>query len=449
MMVGRDAPEWDGAAAVGDTRGHPRALRLLYIAEAAPALRAAAARAAADAVRRETHDVQLYIAACELAHVAPDAAWIEATTAHVADEHAQLIAELRMYQNNMIAESVRMAHSDLGDHFVRTGRFADALLNYDKAREYSTTHEHMLEANMRAMYAAHCLRVPDAAAAYADKAALALHALPATALPGHNDAWRAVLASGGAVSGGAALGPRAAGASGAATASSSTGTDVHAQLDARIRAVRTLALWEICDAAAVLPAVDAGDGTGSADIVPPALLAWLAALGALSDPASTTRAQRLADDAAFKRLSESDAGPRELVHAFLAGDMRRTLALVSAHAPALALEPTLGARVPLVLESIAQRMLARYLSAYRRISVGRLARVFGWDDAHTRRELLTLALSGRLDVHIDWPAQAVALCESGADTPARVLADGCATAQLRDRLVLSLRMEAAGHIVGN
>lgn len=445
MMVGRDAPEWDGAAAgdahalaahVGDTRGHPRALCLLYIAEHAPALRDAAARAAADTARHETHNVQLYIAAAELAHVAPDAAWIEATTKHVADEHEQLMAELRMYQNNMIDESVRMAHSDLGDHFVRTGRFSDALLNYDKAREYSTTHEHMLEANMRAMYAAHCLRVPDAAAAYADKAALALHALPPTVLPGHNDAWRAVLASGSA-------GICARSGSGA-----TTDTDVRAQIDARIRAVRTLALWEICDASAVLPAVDAGDGTGSADIVPPALLAWLAALGALSDPAST-RAQRLADDAAFKHLSESDAGPRELVHAFLPGDMRRTLALVSAHAPALALNPTLGARVGHMLESITQRMLARYLSAYRRISVGRLARAFGWDDAHTRRELLTLALSGRLDVHIDWPAQTVALCESGADTVARVLADGRATAQLRDRLVLSLRMEAAGHIVSS
>ncbi|WFD34169.1 hypothetical protein MCUN1_001006 [Malassezia cuniculi] len=462
-MVGRDALMWDDASVatverfsleehVGDTRGHARVHRLLYVAERVPSLRTAAASAAADTAKSDTRDIEIYQAAIALADAEPDKSWIEATEKHVRQEAELLTAELRMYENNMITESVRMGHNDLGDHYVRSGRFSDALVHYDKMREFSMSHEHVLEANLRAMYTAFVLGIPDAALSYADKAACALSSIRPAATPGQNESWRTTLAAGSISI--APRGPTPGGASIDALFRGNPqpdGVDSRAQISSRIAAMRTLCRFAACDLTKALPEVDAGSELGFVDIVPPAALAWYAVLGVLSDPGTgkNGRCSKLSEDAMFKRLSESDAAPRDILHAFRAGDMRRTLLLLRQHIASIRLDPIIGGHVPQMLSSITQRMLARYLSAYRRVSVGRLATVFGWEEDMMRTQLLELALNGLVEIQIDWPAQTVTVSgTTERDAVDTILQHGRAAAQMRDRLIIALKMEAAGHVVG-
>lgn len=439
-------------AHIGDTRGHPRILRLLCVANSSPELCKAAASSAAETARSETLDVNTYSSAVALANQDADSQWIHDTEHKVHKERDQLNAELRMYQNNMITESVRMAHRDLGDHFVRCGEFNEALLHFDKVREFSSTPEHALEANLRAMYAAYCNRLWNAALAYADKASVSLRSVPQTVLPSHTEDWRAVLADGDQAPtrapplSGMSLDPLYRGDL------RSDGADAHASINSRIAAVRTLSMWARCNAMESLPEVDAGDDLGFADIVPPAMLAWYAVLGALSDPGkgASGRSRQLSEDSMFKRLSESDAGPRDVLSAFIATDMHKTLELLKQRYATLRLDPVIGARAPQMLECIVYRVLARYLSAYRCITIQRLAAVFGWSNEAMSAKLFELAMSGRLDVQIDWPRQQVTVCGARErDAVRTVLRQGEQATQVRNRLNFALKMEAAGHIVGN
>ena len=65
-------------------------------------------------------------------------------------------------------------------------------------------------------------------------------------------------------------------------------------------------------------------------------------------------------------------------------------------------------------------------------------------------KLVELAVSERLDVQIDWPQQIVTVCGARErDAVGTILRHGEEATQVRKRLVFSLKMEAAGHIVGN
>jgi hypothetical protein len=72
-------------------------------------------------------------------------AWAEETTERNAEERTKLEVELKTYTNNMIKESIRLAHRDFAIFYRATGNFEGALRHYTKSREFSTTPAHMLE----------------------------------------------------------------------------------------------------------------------------------------------------------------------------------------------------------------------------------------------------------------------------------------------------------------
>ena len=84
-----------------------------------------------------------------LADVLPDHSpyvrWAEETTAANQAERVKLEVELKTYTNNMIKESIRMAHRDLGAFYRTTGQYDLALRHYTKSREFCTTGAHVLE----------------------------------------------------------------------------------------------------------------------------------------------------------------------------------------------------------------------------------------------------------------------------------------------------------------
>lgn len=75
----------------------------------------------------------------------PFLTWIEATNERNSTERRKLEVELKTYTGNMIKESIRMAHRDLGAFYRATGGFDSALRHHTKSREFCTTTQNMLD----------------------------------------------------------------------------------------------------------------------------------------------------------------------------------------------------------------------------------------------------------------------------------------------------------------
>jgi hypothetical protein len=75
----------------------------------------------------------------------PFLTWAEATNERNSTERRKLEVELKTYTGNMIKESIRMAHRDLGTFYRATGGFDSALRHHTKSREFCTTTQNMLD----------------------------------------------------------------------------------------------------------------------------------------------------------------------------------------------------------------------------------------------------------------------------------------------------------------
>ncbi|KAJ7291302.1 26S proteasome subunit RPN7-domain-containing protein [Mycena rebaudengoi] len=74
-----------------------------------------------------------------------DTRWADEMMAKNQAERSKLEVELKTYSNNMIKESIRMGHRDLGDFYRSVGEHSTALKHYTKSREFCTTSQHVLE----------------------------------------------------------------------------------------------------------------------------------------------------------------------------------------------------------------------------------------------------------------------------------------------------------------
>ncbi|KAJ3025377.1 UNVERIFIED_CONTAM: cop9 signalosome complex subunit [Siphonaria sp. JEL0065] len=131
--------------------GHSRIARLEFIADVCPPLAKEALTLALNDVKSTTLNTTKYSA---LAHrlfdltngaYKLDQAWIEETARIARAKLDKLDAELKNYKANLIKESIRMGHQDLGDHFYACGDLASALKLYSRTRDYCSTAKHVLD----------------------------------------------------------------------------------------------------------------------------------------------------------------------------------------------------------------------------------------------------------------------------------------------------------------
>ncbi|PKI82709.1 hypothetical protein MVES_003547 [Malassezia vespertilionis] len=460
-------------ALVSTLEGWPRIQQLLYIAEHAPALRQTAAKQAIQAIQACTSAVALYAHAWKLYNtdaadpIAFDEAWKEAVEARTAQDRTKLYGELRMYQNNTIDESIRMAYHDLGRHYWHTGEMEEALLHFEKARDYFSTNEHALEMYLSAMEVALYLGQYATAVAYADKAESVVQTLPTIdfVVPGQTDAWRSVLAQGSTdpsargepTTGSAAISAlfRAGGGAGLRRVDvDERSGDAHEKVLPRINAVRMLGEWGDASVHERLPTVrlDAVHASAYADMANPIQFAWYAVLSALHVPPNEQRQRvsELAEDAQFRCATESDQAPREVLQAFLVSNFSRTLAILARYTDAFALDRILGKeRTEKIMHAIMSRLLVCYLNAFSRCSLQGIATAFGWALEDTVQRVALLIRAGNLAARIDWHAQVVEMDESYATSqgPDTLWKNVCNAMALRQRTTLAQKMSAANVIV--
>ncbi|KAI9346926.1 G protein pathway suppressor 1 [Obelidium mucronatum] len=138
-------------ALVANYKGHSRIARLEFIAEVCPSLAKESLTLALEDIKASTLNTTKYAA---LAHrlfdlsggsYKLDQSWIEETAKVARSKLEKLDAELKNYKSNLIKESIRMGHQDLGDHFYACGDLASALKCYSRTRDYCSTAKNVLD----------------------------------------------------------------------------------------------------------------------------------------------------------------------------------------------------------------------------------------------------------------------------------------------------------------
>lgn len=114
------------------------------MATSAPALLPACARLALPVLKHETYDLTLF----DLFSSDPADPWRAEVAAKSREELDRLEAELKSVTANLIKESIRICHLDLGRLHLKCGEPNQALRSFVRTREFTTTAGQVLEMAM-------------------------------------------------------------------------------------------------------------------------------------------------------------------------------------------------------------------------------------------------------------------------------------------------------------
>ncbi|GAM24105.1 hypothetical protein SAMD00019534_072800, partial [Acytostelium subglobosum LB1] len=124
--------------------GFTKIYRLLFIMDTSTEL-------GGEALERVTKEIKcspnldLYAQLCSrIPNSKPDTAWVESTHKKNQQQLERIEQELNAAKANMIKESIRVAHNELGDFYHNIGDFTNALKCYVRTRDYCATPKHIL-----------------------------------------------------------------------------------------------------------------------------------------------------------------------------------------------------------------------------------------------------------------------------------------------------------------
>ncbi|KAJ1337447.1 COP9 signalosome complex subunit 1 [Microdochium nivale] len=151
-IIVRETPRLDLELYIANYGARSRFDRLLLIGRSSVPLCIEALKAAIVEAKKGS-DIQRYRDAWECIRVAApeepesiwDDAWVTNTQkSNVAETH-RLETELKGYKNNLVKESIRIGHRDLGEHLERIGDFNAASDTYLKMRPEASTQYHITD----------------------------------------------------------------------------------------------------------------------------------------------------------------------------------------------------------------------------------------------------------------------------------------------------------------
>ncbi|KAI0512748.1 26S proteasome subunit RPN7-domain-containing protein [Xylaria bambusicola] len=153
-IIVNDVPKFDLELYISNYRGRTRFDRLLLIGQCSVPLGLDALKAAV-AEAKKGKDVQRYRDAWECIRMAApdepeaqlDEAWVNNTGKLNRNLTHQLEAELKGYKNNLIKESIRIGHRDLGEHLEDMGNLNGAIDAYLKMRSEASATAHVIDTN--------------------------------------------------------------------------------------------------------------------------------------------------------------------------------------------------------------------------------------------------------------------------------------------------------------
>ncbi|KAJ6590942.1 26S proteasome subunit RPN7-domain-containing protein [Mycena vulgaris] len=316
-----------------------------------------------------------------------DTRWADETMAKNQAERSKLEVELKTYSNNMIKESIRMGHRDLGDFYRSVGEYPTALKHYTKSREFCTTSQHVLEMCLSVLELLVEQRNYSHLPTYVFKADAALDAASAAAANAKE---------------GDATAPAAAPLLNKRKAVSEDRERVQSKLDFAT-ALSSLASGNYQKAAYSFlklgPAKDFGDWMGK--LIAPGDIAIYGVLCALASlPRSALKTQIL-ENSTFGVYVEQEPYVRELVEAYLSSNFKTVLELLNRYSSRHALDIYLAHHVVELTNMIRNWAVVLYFQPFASIKLDRMSGAFGWTVEEVEEQVVSLIQSGSIHGRVD------------------------------------------------
>ncbi|CAG9462452.1 unnamed protein product [Pedinophyceae sp. YPF-701] len=346
-------------------RGHSRINRLVFIAQASVGkpIELEALKLAADDLKSTDSAVEMYELVMQMidgrlgdAYI-PDVAWIETTRRANREQEKKLKHELKQYQNNMMKESIRMAHNDLADFYYNRGgpdNLNEAFRSYVRTRDYCSSNRHTI---------AMCLNIVRVAIEVQNWVHVLNYAQKALQTPQNDDVI----------------------------------------VQAKLRAAEGLALMQMgkyLDAAHVLTSVSPEIGDTFSDVIAAQDIGVYGTLCALASMPRTSLHRCVAESGPFRELV-TIPDLREAVQDFHAARYSGALAALARLQPTLELDPHVSRHVRPLMAAIRSRALAQYCKPFAAADLRRMAQVFGTTEDGLQAELEALIEGGQIDARID------------------------------------------------
>ncbi|KAG2040446.1 26S proteasome subunit RPN7-domain-containing protein [Suillus americanus] len=340
--------------------------------------------------------------------------WCEEVTKKNQAERTKLEVELKTYSNNMIKESIRMGHRDLGDFYRATGDYTQALKHYTKSREFCSTSQHVLDMCLSVLELVIEQRNYSHISSYVFKAEGALDT-----------------------------------ASAAAAASNTAERDqVQSKLDF------AMALFHLGQAnyekAAQLflkigPPDSLGDWIGK--LVAPGDFAIYGTLCALASMSRSAIKSQLTGNAIFSAYIEQEPYVRDLTQSYLSSDFKNVLDLLERYSTRHYVDIHMYSHVYDLTNLIRNVAVVLYFQPFQTIRLDRMSAAFGWTVDEVEKEVVALIQSGQIQGRVDSQNKATRKVDHRAELFARAIKTAAEIQSTNRKLLLRMRLQQADLVV--
>ncbi|KAF8899911.1 26S proteasome subunit RPN7-domain-containing protein [Gymnopilus junonius] len=358
-----------------------------------------------------------------------DTKWADETMSKNQADRVKLEVELKTYSNNMIKESIRMAHRDLGDFYRASGDYGTSLKHYTKSREFCTTSQHVLDMCMSILELLIEQRNYSHLTTYVFKADAAL------------DAATAASTTASTVTGASAS------ASAGAKKKSTERDNVQAKLDLAT-ALSHLGQGGYEKAAQAFlkigPAKDLGDW-----LIAPGDIAIYGTICALATfPRSAIRS-RILENSIFGAYIEQEPYVRELIEAYMNSNFKTVLELLSRYSTRHSIDIHLSPHVHDLTSLIRNSAVVMYFQPFASIKLDRMSAAFGWTMEEVEYHVVNLIQAGDIQGRVDSQNKILVAKKSDYrdELFARTIKVGTDMQAANRKLLLRMRLQQADLIV--
>ncbi|KAM0754690.1 PCI-domain-containing protein [Meredithblackwellia eburnea MCA 4105] len=318
-----------------------------------------------------------------------DRTWIEQSRREAQSGIDKLEVELKGYTTNLIKESIRMGHRDLGRFLYRTGDLQGAIRSYTKSREFCTTSQHVLEMCLSVIEVALELSNYSVVRNYVVKAETALEAI-------HS-------AQGGKAK------PIATNLPGMVAPVADP-----AEVAKEKEKVATQERLTIANAVAFLGGgtyeragrlfANVGKealATSAGHFIPAADIALYAVMTGLATFTREELRRRLLENADLRPLFDLEPYLRDVIHAFYNNKFKEGFEILEHNSARQLLDLHLAPHYYPLMHLIRSRALLVYFRPYSTVSIARMSAAFGYPEQDLRAFVTHLISSGELKARID------------------------------------------------
>mmetsp|Transcript_27249 Transcript_27249/g.45593 ORF Transcript_27249/g.45593 Transcript_27249/m.45593 type:complete len:412 (-) Transcript_27249:404-1639(-) len=348
---------------ISNYTGHAKFQRLRFIAEKVGLpLELEALRMAADEVKKG-ENTALYSEIIEKIGgrlgdaYQIDKEWIAKVDRESAKRLEKLELELNQYKANLIKESIRMGHNDLGDFYYERGDLQSAFKSYVRTRDYCTTSKHIITM---------CLNVINVSFELGNYVHVTNYVQKAEQTPDVQDP--VVLAKLRCAAGLAGLENKKY------KVAARKFVEVHAELLSK---------------------------NNYSEVISPQDVALYGALCALASFDRSELKEKVIDNNVFRNFLELVPEVRELINDFYASRYASCLSYLDNLRPSLALDVHLHDHVDRLYKQIRHKALIQYTTPFISVNLSTMAQAFNTTVTGIEKELAALIMDNQIQARID------------------------------------------------